>query len=239
MRHRNKTWSFYTALENNEHPWFLKINNFLALVTLISVALVAAETVIAFSPYHFYFLICEYIAVAIFSTEYLIRLRGAPKTLRYIFSFYGLVDLIAILPSLLGLGNLTFLKASRSVRIIRFLRILRLTKFARIKRKKNAAQSLYKMNLQIYFFTLLFAVLVLGSMFYIFESGNHAPDIPTGMYWTLKALIGGLSYPQPETLGGTITLILARFSSMILLGMTMGVVALMVRKLLIGSEKDS
>jgi len=80
---------------------------------------------------------------------------------------------------------------------------------------------------------------VLGCLFYLFEGSQHAPDIPSGMYWTLKAIVGGLYYPQPETLGGTITLLLARFTSMILLGMTMSLVALMLRKLLIGSEKDS
>lgn len=239
MTKKRKPFWLYTALEDTEHPLFLRINNLLALVTLISVALVALETVAALAQYETVFFIGEYMAVTIFSIEYLLRLRFSPHTWRYVFSFYGLIDLIAIIPSFLGFANFTFLKAVRSVRIIRFLRILRLTKFAHIKRRKHAEQSLYKINLEIYFFSLLFAVLILGSLFYLFEGAGHAPDIPNGMYWTLKAIIGGLNYPQPETLGGTITLILARFTSMILLGMTMSLVALMIRKLLIGSEKDS
>lgn len=226
--------------ENPRAPHFLFLNNFLALVTLAAVLVVVLETVSSFSPYKNIFTVIEYISVVIFSVEYVARIYLTKNKLRYIFSFYGLIDLIAILPSILGLSNLTFFKAARAVRIIRLLRTLRLAKFAEIKKRKNAASSLYTLNIQIYLFSLMFVLLVLGSMFYIFEGGNsNAKDIPSGMYWAFRAILGGLSYPQPETAGGTITLILARFTSMILLGMMLSLVGTMVRKLLIGAEKDS
>ncbi len=225
-------------LEDSTHPWFWPINHILALVTLVSVGAVALETVKSFAPYHSIFLIIEYTAVGIFTAEYIARIVLTKKPLRYIFSFFGLIDLIAILPSYLGMANLTFLKAARAVRIIRLLRMLRLAKFAQIKRRKNAAQSLYTLNLEIYFFTLTFTTLILGTMFYLFEH-THTESIPGGMYWTLRAILGGITYPQPETFGGTITLILSRFTSMVLLGMLMGLIGTMIRKLLIGAEKDS
>jgi voltage-gated potassium channel len=203
----------------------------LAIITLVSVGAVALETVTALTAYYPIFIAVEYIAVGIFTVEYVTRVALAEKPLRYVFSFFGLIDLIAILPSYLGLANLTFLKAARAVRIIRLLRILRLAKFAQIKRRKNAAQSLYTLNLEIYFFTLTFVTLILGTLFYLFEQ-THAESIPGGMYWTLRAILGGITYPQPETIAGTVTLILARFTSMILLGMLLGLVGVMVRKLL-------
>ena len=237
---RNKKSTFrIDVFENPDHSAFLLVNNILALTTLVSVGAVTLETVAIFQPYQIFFTIIEYIAVTIFTLEYLARIRIAKQPIKYIFSFFGLVDLIAIVPSLLGLSNLTFLKSARIVRIIRLLRVLRLAKFAQIKRRKNAAQSLYTINLEIYFLALTSAVLILGSLFYIFEQHSGAPDIPTGMYWTLRAILGGITYPQPETIGGTITLIMARFTSMILLGMMLGLVGTMLRKLLIGSEKDS
>jgi voltage-gated potassium channel len=200
---------------------------------------VALETVTSLAHYLPIFIIIEYFAVAVFLTEYIARLYLTKNKLRYIFSFFGMVDLVAIIPSLLGISNLTFLKAARAVRIVRLLRMLRLAKFAKIKKRKNAAQSLYKINLEIYIVTLLGTVLLLGAMFYIFENSGQAKDIPSGMYWALRVILGGISYPQPETLGGTITIILARFASMLLLGMLMSLVGTMLRKLLIGSEKDS
>ena len=125
------------------------------------------------------------------------------------------------------------------MRIIRLLRMLRLAKFSEIKHNKNAAQSLYKINLEIYIIALSGTVLLLGSLFYVFEHSAAAKDIPSGMYWALRVILGGISYPQPETLGGTVTLILTRFTSMILLGMMLSLVGTMVRKLLIGAEKDA
>lgn len=234
-----KPVSIREIFDNPEAPYFGLLNNFLAVVTLIAVAIVALETVASLSVYQHFFLGLEYCAVAIFGGEYVARLYLAKNRWGYIFSFFGIIDLVAIIPSLLGISNLTFLKAARAVRIIRLLRMLRLAKFTKIKKKKHAAQSLYKINLEIYIVTLGGTVLLLGALFYIFEHGGAAKDIPSGMYWALRVILGGISYPQPETLGGTVTIILARFTSMLLLGMLMSLIGTMLRKLLIGSEKDS
>lgn len=231
--------SFWEIFDNPEAPYFTIINNFLASVTILAVAVVALETVASFAPYQYLFTLIEYFTVVVFGTEYVARIYLTKKKLSYIFSFFGIVDLVAIIPSLLGLSNLTFLKAARAVRIIRLLRMLRLAKFAKIKRRKNASQSLYRINLEIYIVSLTGTVLLLGALFYMFEHGGAAKDIPSGMYWALRVILGGISYPQPETLGGTVTIILARFTSMLLLGMLMSLIGSMLRKLLIGSEKDS
>ncbi len=225
--------------DNPEAPYFTAINNFLAIVTIMAVAVVALETVASFASYQYLFTLIEYVTVIIFGGEYIARIYLTQNRLRYIFSFFGIVDLVAIIPSILGMSNLTFLKAARAVRIIRLLRMLRLAKFTKIKRKKNAAQSLYKINLEIYIVTLTGTVLLLGALFYMFEHNGAAKDIPSGMYWALRVILGGISYPQPETLGGTVTIILTRFTSMLLLGMLMSLIGSMLRKLLIGSEKDS
>lgn len=225
--------------DDPRNKYFSFANSILAFMTLVSVAAIATETVQSFQKYHYIFKGIEYVAVVLFSAEYITRLLTNKKPLKYALSFFGIVDLIAIIPSLLGLSNLTFLKSVRVVRIIRLLRMLRLAKFSRIKDEKVAYQSVYKINLEIYFITLTLAVLILGCLFYIFEHSSEAKDIPSGMYWALRAILGGVSYPQPDTTGGTITLILARFSSIILLGMMMSLVGTMIRKVLIGSEKDS
>ncbi|MFM2423866.1 MAG: hypothetical protein RLZZ70_253 [Candidatus Parcubacteria bacterium] len=231
--------SWRTIFDDPEAPYFYIIHNVLAVVTLVAVAVVALETVTTLAKYAPVFHALEYIAVTIFTIEYLLRVYLAQKRLRYIFSFFGLIDLLAIVPSFLGISNLTFLKAARTVRIIRLLRVLRLAKFAKIKRKKHAARSLYTINLEIYIVALTSALLLLGALLYVFEDRGAARDIPAGMYWALKVILGGISYPQPETLGGTITIILARFTSMLLLGMLLSLVGTMLRKALIGSEKDS
>jgi len=225
--------------DDPKNKYFAFANTILAIMTLVSVAAIALETVESFQKYHLIFKGIEWVAVVLFSAEYITRLLTNRRPLKYVVSFFGIIDLVAILPSLLGMSNLTFLKSVRTVRIIRLLRMLRLAKFSRAKNKDKASQSVYKINLEIYFLTLTLAVLVLGSLFYTFEHGlRDAKDIPSGMYWALKTILGGLPYPQPQTLGGIITLILARFTSMILLGMMLSLIGTMIRKMLIGSEKD-
>ena len=225
--------------DDPKNKYFSFANTILAIMTLVSVAAIALETVESFQKYHLIFKSIEWLAVILFTVEYVTRLFTNKKPITYIFSFFGIIDLVAILPSILGMSNLTFLKSVRTVRIIRLLRMLRLAKFSRVRNKKGASQSVYKINLEIYFLTLTLAVLVLGSLFYTFEHGvEHARDIPSGMYWALKAILGGLPTPQPETIGGTVTLILTRFTSMILLGMMLSLIGTMIRKMLIGSETD-
>lgn len=239
-QHKTDPWHLLEeALENPKSKFFGLTNDVLACITVISVLAIVLETVAVFSPYNTLFKIIEYGATFIFTLEYLARFKRETIKTRYLFSFFGLIDLLAIAPTYLGLGNFTFLKTARAFRIIRLLRILRLTRLSILK-KKEGTSSLYLLTIHIYAITLATAILGLGTLFYIFESDQtYAKDVPTAMYWVFKAILGGVSYPQPLTGGGVAVLILARFSSMILLGLMMSLVGTMMRKILTGSEKDS
>ncbi len=238
---QKRTVSYFItdALENPKSRCFGITNDVLALATVISVLAIVLETVTTFTPYHNIFITIEYISTLLFTLEYVARFKHATVKSRYVFSFFGLIDLFAIAPTYLGLGNFTFLKTARAFRIIRLLRIIRLTRLSNLK-KKEGTSSLYMLNMQIYGITLVTAILGLGTLFYFFEgSQGYAQDIPTAMFWVFKAIIGGVSYPQPVSTGGIVVLVLARFCSMILLGLMMSLVSTLMRNLLTGSEKDS
>ena len=227
------------ALENPKSKFFGLTNDFLAFITVVSVLAIVLETVEAFAVYESIFKGIEYIATLIFTLEYIARFKRETVKTRYLFSFFGLIDLLAIAPTYLGLGNFTFLKTARAFRIIRLLRIIRLARLSKLK-KKDGSSSLYALNVQIYSITLVTAILGLGTLFYIFEGDqSYAKDVPTAMLWVFKAIIGGVTYPQPITQGGLVVLICARFASMILLGLMRSLVGTMMRKVLTGSEKDS
>ena len=225
-------------LDDSKNKYFAFANTILTIMTLISIAAIALETVASLQIYHLIFKAIEWVAVVLFSAEYITRLFTNKKPIRYIFSFFGIIDLIAVAPSILGLTNLTFLKSARTIRIIRLLRMVRMAKVARAKDRDKAAKSVYKINLQIYLIALVLVVLALGCLFYIFEHGvKDGRDIPSGMYWALRVILSGIPYPQPQTLGGTITLILARFTSLIMLGLMVNVIGTMLRKILTGADK--
>ncbi len=239
-KHRkNAFFEIEDALEDPRSKFFTVANDILACVTLVSVGSIILETVPSLSAYGPVFQSIEYIATGLFTCEYFLRLHRAKRKTGYIFSFFGIIDLLAILPTYLGLGNFTFLKTARALRIVRLLRMIRLAKLAKL-RKKDGMSSLYLLNIQIYAITLFTATLFLGALFYIFEGTEaYAQDIPSAMFWVFKTILGGISMPQPQTTGGAVIQILARFCSTLLLGLMLTLVATMMRKLLTGSEKDA
>ncbi|MBU1292443.1 ion transporter [Patescibacteria group bacterium] len=228
----------YNALERPRDPYFRLTNYTLGVVTVISVLAVILETVPEFFQYHSLFLIVEYVAVAIFLTEYLIRVYGSKSRAKYVFSFFGIIDFLAIVPTLLGFSNLTFLKAARTARVLRTLRTLRLLKIARFSDRKTGSQAVLGINFEIYVILLFTAIVILGTLLYTFESHGNASTIPEGMYWAFQVMIGDRQHPFPETSGGTVTMILVRFAALISFGLTIGIIGALVRKTLTGSAKD-
>lgn len=221
--------------------WFTPVNDFFVIITLISVIAIVLETVPSLEQFTVWFRLIEYTTAALFSLEYVGRLIAAPKKLKYIFSFFGIIDLLAILPTFLGLANFTFLKTARTLRIMRFLRMLRLAKVTRPKKSHGHdledKASLYKLNIEIYFATLTITLLLFGTLIYFFE-GTHPSfvSIPHGMYWTLQIILNDGAAAVPHTTIGAALTILIRFVSLILLGLLISVIGNLVRKLLFGTD---
>ncbi len=238
MSHQ-KHYSVADVFENPEAPMFRFVNDTLAFATLLSVAGIVLETVAGLHQYHSIFKAIEYVTVALFTAEYLLRVFSTKKKLAYMLSFFGVTDLVAIVPTFLGIGNLSFLKTVRALRILRFLRMVRLAKLARSDGKDKSKHSLTRLNVQIYGMALGGSLLVLGTLLFIFEGHNtYAKDIPAGMYWAFKVVLGGMSYQQPESLYGTVVLVLGRFVSLVLLGFMLNLVGSATKKALIGSEQE-
>ena len=129
----------------------------------------------ALSEYAVWFSVIEFITVFIFTLEYIARLWVSKPWHQYAFSFYGVIDLVSILPSFVGLGNYTFLKSVRMIRLIRFLRIVRMAKLARVPKKEiEHSLGVLGMNIAIYVACLLFALVIFGIGLYVAE-----PDNPT------------------------------------------------------------
>lgn len=119
---------------------FNVVGDVLSIIIIISVLSIILEWISALSAYHYLFNVIEYVSVAIFTIEYLGRVIGAEKKKDYIFSFWGLIDLLAILPTFLQLANLTLLKLVRALRILRFARTFRLVellKFEHLSKRTN------------------------------------------------------------------------------------------------------
>ena len=114
-----------------------KIFDILLLVMiLLSVGVVMLESVEGYRLEWFWlFDIFEWVFTILFSIEYLLRIYSVKNPLKYIFSFYGLIDLISLIPSFLGIGlgtnNIASIKTIRSIRLIRIFRILKLIRYVK------------------------------------------------------------------------------------------------------------
>ena len=234
---RKKKTILERAFETPSDPLFLRVNNFFALLTLVSVIAIVLQTVPGLYSYQPLFTTIEWVTVAFFTFEYFARIYIAPNKIKYIFSFFGLIDLVSILPTYMGLTNLTFLKTARTLRLLRFFRILRLVKVVRTHTNK-ANKTVRGLNMKIYFMTLIVSALLFGTLIYLIESTHQEfTSIPEGMLWALQIILADPSFARPETVAGESIVLLARFVSFLLFGLLINVVGFIVKKILFGTEE--
>ena len=111
-------------LKDLETPTGKAINLILAALVLLSSGIFVAETYKIPDAIRFYLDVIDTVVVIIFGGEYALRLWSAEKKITYIFSFYSIVDLIAILPFFLGLVDIRFIRLFRCFRILRLIRFI-------------------------------------------------------------------------------------------------------------------
>jgi voltage-gated potassium channel len=216
---------------------FHYVNDFFALLTIVSIVALVLETVPSLEQYSQTFFVIEWIAVLLFTVEYIGRTIAAKPTWKYPTSFFGYIDLVSILPTFLGLGNFTFLKSARALRIIRLLRMLRLAKISRSKVVDEDSMSTLSLNVLIYFVTLTFALLLTGTVMYLVEPTTAAfVSIPAGMWWSLKVFMAGIPVVEPVTALGEFFFVLTRFVGLLLLGLLIGVVGNVFRVVVMGGK---
>ncbi len=134
------------------------------------------------------FFFIEWIFTVLFSVEYILRVYISRKPFHYIFSFWGFVDLLAILPSYLGLlfGGFHYLLIVRILRLLRVFRVLKLVRFnsESIVLINAMKSSSYKIG--IFFSAVLTIVVLLGTIMYVVENGeNGFTSIPQSIYWAI------------------------------------------------------
>ena len=155
------------------------IINALIYMSCLTIALESVEWIRA--DYQSQLEMFEWFAVAFFTLDYLFNIYTAKDRLGYITSFWGLVDLISILPTYLMLFNFTSARATKILRLLRVIRVLRVLKLARSAVRDASSAKAGKTNriaanLRIYFIAL-FSVLMISStlMFYV-EGGLYTPE---------------------------------------------------------------
>jgi len=153
-------------------------------------------------------IVAEWFFTGLFSVELALRLLTVRKPIGYVLSFYGLVDVLAILPSYIGL----LIPGTQHLLVIRILRLLRIFRVLKLGRYVSESQVLVtairnsRAKIAVFLFTVLTLVVVIGAAMYIIEGRENGFDsIPRAMYWAIVTLTTvGYGDITPQTVPGQI-----------------------------------
>ncbi len=127
----------------------------------------------------------------LFTIEYFARIISINKPFKYIFSFYGIIDLLSIIPTYLGI----FISGSRSLMVIRALRLMRVFRILKLGEFLNESQKLIdslkasKQKIMVFLLSILTMVTILGTVMYLVESEDSGfTSIPRSIYWAIVTL---------------------------------------------------
>lgn len=195
----------------------------LLIAILLSVFTIMAETVEGINDlYHRELLILEWIFTIVFTLEYALRIFVSKKPIKYIWSFYGIIDLISILPMFLSI----FIKGShilssfRILRLLRLFRVFRLMEFMQESSKLKVALLASRAKILVFLYTVLIIAILIGTLMYYIEGPNNGfSSIPKSVFYTIVTLTTvGYGDMVPITP-------LGQFFAMVLMVMGYGIIA--------------
>jgi voltage-gated potassium channel len=194
MSTKNKNWKnkLHEVIYGTHTPagkWFDII---LLIVILYSIVIVMLESVPRIDAnYHSFLNISEWIVTILFSIEYVLRILCIKKPSKYIFSFYGIIDLLSTIPKYLSffLVGSQYLVAFRALRLLRVFRILKLVRFVGESNNLIKALRASKNKILVFVFFVVIISVLLGTTMYLIEGPeNGFNSIPHSVYWTIVTL---------------------------------------------------
>lgn len=165
----------------------------LTWIIILSIVVVMLETVSEVQKiYWWFFFLLEWGFTLVFTVEYILRLYCARKPLKYATSFFGIVDLLSIIPAYIGIFFLIAqnLIIVRALRLLRIFRIFKMGHFVKEGEVIMSALNASKTKIYVFISFVVLMALIIGSLMYIVE-GHINPNlnnIPKGVYWAVVTL---------------------------------------------------
>ena len=165
----------------------------LFIVIIISIILVMLESIQQIdNKYHDFLNISEWVITILFSIEYIARIVAVKKPVKYIFSFFGIIDLLSTIPKYLSffLVGSHSLVALRALRLMRVFRILKLARFIGESTNLVRALKLSRAKISVFILFVFILCIIFGTVMYLVESGQNSgfTSIPRSIYWAIVTL---------------------------------------------------
>jgi voltage-gated potassium channel len=182
--------------------------------------------------------ILEWVVTVFFTIEYIARIAVVSKPAKYIFSWLGIIDLLALLPSYLSviLAGSQGLLIIRALRLIRVFRVLKLMRFVSEAEVLGRALTASRHKITVFFFFLMILVFILGSIMYLIEGPERGfNSIPLSIYWAIVTLTTvGFGDITPQTVVGQMIASIVMLLGYAIIAIPTGIVGAEIYK-----EKDT
>lgn len=161
----------------------------LLILILLSVFIVMFESVPEWSErFKLELFYLEWFFTIVFTIEYILRIWVSPKPLKYITSWWGIIDLISIIPTFISpfISGTSSLRVVRAARLLRIFRILKLSRFTAESQAlaHSLKASYYKIT--IFLFFVIMMMVMAGTLMYVIEGGDNGfTSIPASIYWAI------------------------------------------------------
>lgn len=199
-------------------------------IIIISVAAVVIESVPSIRNRNpELFTIVEWILTVIFTFEYFFRIWSSKAPRKYVFSFWGIIDLLSVIPSYLSL----FLAGAHVFLIVRILRLMRVFRILKLTRYNSEASTLanalrrsrHKISVFLLFVVLI--VFIMGTLMYVVEGENNDfTSIPESVYWCIVTITTvGYGDIVPHTVLGKIISSIAMILGYAIIAIPTGIVS--------------
>jgi voltage-gated potassium channel len=182
----------HEVIFESETPAGRVFDKVIVTAILVSVGIVIVDSVPAWSRGNRPLLdTLEWFFTLLFTIEYIARLLSVQRQLKYVLSFFGIVDLLSILPTYLAyfFPEMHALIDVRILRLLRIFRIFKLTDYIVEYQMLGSALAASRRKIMVFLSAVLMMVLVLGTLLYVVEGPKHGfEDIPTSVYWAITTI---------------------------------------------------
>jgi len=190
--HKNWRARLHEIIYEADTPEGKLFDVILLIAIIASIVLVMLESIKGFDvKYHNFLDISEWVITILFTVEYIARIITVKKPLKYIFSFYGIVDFLSTIPKYLSIifAGTHALVALRALRLLRIFRILKLARYLGASNMLARSLKASRAKISVFLFAVLIVCIIFGTLMYLIEGeAGGFTSIPTSVYWCIVTL---------------------------------------------------